>query len=112
MTTKNMSVEKLLEKKQQLEALIQKKQAKAKDDARKRDSRKKIILGGVILAAVRSGEIEHGEIRALLAKYASPRDAALFPEFAGDHVQELQDASQEPASDHATLSPDASTLDT
>jgi len=112
MATKNMSVEKLLEKKQQLEALIEKKQAKAKEDARKRDSRKKIILGGVILAAVRSGEIEHGEIRALLAKYASPRDAALFPEFAGDHISEPQVASQEPASDHAPLSPDASTLDT
>ena len=99
MATKNMSVEKLLEKKQQLEALIQKKQAKAKDDARKRDSRKKIILGGVILAAVRSGEIEHGEIRALLAKYASPRDAALFPEFSGDHAQDSVDPVAEPSLD-------------
>jgi hypothetical protein len=106
MATQNMSVEKLLEKKRQLEALIEKKQAQAKEDARKRDNRKKIILGGVILAAVRSGEIAHGEVRALISKYAA-RYAHMFPEFAGDHAQE----AQEPAPEQAALSLDASTLD-
>jgi hypothetical protein len=42
------------------------------------DARRKIVLGGAIIAAIKSGAIDASAVRQLLAKHASERDRRLF----------------------------------
>lgn len=74
------AIQALLDKRKQLDAQIQAKQARLRTEERKKDTRRKIILGGALLAAAKSGEIEPAEIASLLSKYAQ-KDASLFPDF-------------------------------
>jgi hypothetical protein len=72
-------IDKLDEKIKQLQA--RKKQVKAKETAkqRKEDTRKKILVGGTIMAAVKSGDMQWHTVKELLDKNLTrDNDRALF----------------------------------
>lgn len=72
-------IDKLDEKIKQLQA--RKKQVKAKETAkqRKEDTRKKILVGGTIMAAVKSGDMQWHTVKELLDKNLKrDNDRALF----------------------------------
>jgi hypothetical protein len=71
----------LLQKKAKLESDLARLQKTQKDAARKADSRQKIILGGVLIAAVRDGGIPESLVRRLVQTHASDRDKKVFEDF-------------------------------
>lgn len=52
------------------------------------DARRKIVLGGAIIAAIKSGAIDVSTVQQLLATHASERDRRLF------HGSSLADRSE------------------
>lgn len=72
-------LEKLLERKAQLDNRIKRIQAKEKTQERKRDTRRKILIGGTILALVKRGEWTEAQLVAMLDRGLSQqRDRLLF----------------------------------
>lgn len=71
---------KALEQKQaQIKAQIQALKARDTAKDRKEDTRRKILIGGVVLKMVKSGEMQEANLMRLLDKnLASERDRALF----------------------------------
>lgn len=69
---------KLLQEKEKAEANLKRTQAQLKEAERKADSRKKIVLGGVILAAVQAGGLPAHFVARLVKDHASDRDKTLF----------------------------------
>ncbi len=55
----NSNLEKLLLKQDQLNAQIKDLQSRQKQQKRKADTRVKILLGGALIATIRSGQIRH-----------------------------------------------------
>jgi len=76
-----MDLKSLLQKKAKIENDIARAKRAAKDAARRADSRRKIILGGVLIAAVREGAFSGNAVRGLVSKFASDRDKAAFEDF-------------------------------
>jgi hypothetical protein len=68
----------LLQKKAKIESDIARVKRATKDAARRADSRRKIVLGGVLIAAVREGKISETSVRALIDRFAADRDKAIF----------------------------------
>ncbi len=75
---------KLKQKIAKLQADLARKEAKKKFAVRQLDSRRKIILGGVLIAAVRAGGIPENAVRKLIIGFASDRDKAAFDDFVFD----------------------------
>jgi hypothetical protein len=71
----------LMQRKARLESEIARERSKQKEAARKADSKRKIVLGGVLIAAVRDGGIPEHLVRRLIEAHASVRDKAIFENF-------------------------------
>lgn len=71
-------LEKLLQKKEQLAARIQKQQAIQKEKDRKTDTRQKIVIGGMVKKAMKCGELPETWLRDLIEKHATEKDKKLF----------------------------------
>ncbi|TPM33553.1 hypothetical protein FJ955_02045 [Mesorhizobium sp. B2-2-2] len=72
----------LMQRKAKLESDIARAKRKESDAARKADSRRKIVLGGVLIAAIRDGGIPESLVRRLVETHASDRDKQIFDGFA------------------------------
>ena len=73
------TLDKLREKKAQLEARIQAETAKDKVRQRKIDTRKKIVIGGTVLSMIKRGEMTEERLLNMLDKHCnSITDRALF----------------------------------
>jgi hypothetical protein len=68
----------LLQRKAKLEADLNRLRAKEKQAARRDDTRKKIVLGGIVLAAVEAGDIRADFIAGLVRSHVAERDKKLF----------------------------------
>lgn len=69
----------LKKKEEQIKAKIQRLKAREDSAERKKDTRRKIIIGGAILAAVKSGEWSQEQLLSLLdKKVAAEKDRELF----------------------------------
>jgi hypothetical protein len=69
----------LTERKKQLDIQIQALKAKESQQKRKDDTRKKILIGGVVMKMLKSGEMTDGKLREMLDKHLdSERDRVLF----------------------------------
>lgn len=88
-------MQKLEQKKAKLEGEIARAKKKESEAARKADSRRKIVLGGVVIAAIRDGGIPESLVRRLVATHASDRDKAVFENFV------FETAAAEPAASEA-----------
>lgn len=78
-----MANEKRLEaleaKRKQLDAQIQALKAKEQTQARKDDTRRKVLIGGVVLKMVKTGEMPEARLNQLLDKHLdAERDRKLF----------------------------------
>jgi hypothetical protein len=73
-----MDLTTLLQKKAKLEGEIARARKAEKAAERKADSRRKIILGSVVLAAMREGALSENGIRGLVNRFASDRDKEIF----------------------------------
>lgn len=71
----------LLQQKAKIESNLARLQKAQRDAARRDDTRRKIVLGGVILAAIQKGGIPEDAARKLIAKFASDRDKKVFQNF-------------------------------
>lgn len=65
---------KLLARKEAIESDLKRAQRERKDAERRLDSKRKIVLGGVVLKAVREGLIPEASIRKMIDRLASDRD--------------------------------------
>lgn len=73
------TLDKLREKKAQLEARIQAETAKDKVKQRKLDTRKKIVIGGTVLSMLKNGEMTEERLLKMLDKHCkSIADRTLF----------------------------------
>lgn len=68
----------LAQKRADLESRLARADAALRDARRRDDARRKIVLGGALLAALRDGTVPASTGRALVARYVSERDQALF----------------------------------
>ncbi|WP_199227170.1 hypothetical protein [Aminobacter sp. AP02] len=68
----------LLQRKAKLEADIARLRTKEKDVARRDDTRRKIVLGGMILAAVAAGDVPADFVKRLVRIHVADRDKKLF----------------------------------
>lgn len=68
----------LLQKKAKLESDLARLQTQRKDAARRDDTRRKIVLGGVVLAAVEAGDVETDFFGRLIRDHAAEKDKKLF----------------------------------
>lgn len=73
--------QKLKQRIARLQANLARKEVKKKEAVRQLDSRRKIILGGVLIAAVRAGGISENSVRKLVAEFASDQDRKALGEF-------------------------------
>ncbi len=72
-------LEKMKAQQAQLQARINAEQQKEKDKQRKLDTRKKIVIGGTLLAMVKSGELSQERLDNMLDKnISSERDRNLL----------------------------------
>ena len=72
-------LEKLLQKKKQLEAQIAVVKQREKAEERKKDTRRKILVGSVLMRMVEQGELEHDKLQKMLDRHLSrAQDRALF----------------------------------
>ena len=72
-------LEKMKLQQAQLQARINAEQQKKKSKERKLETRKKIVIGGTLLAMVKSGELSQGRLDKMLDKnIKSERDRALL----------------------------------
>ncbi len=76
---KQNKLEALTAKREQINAQIQALRAKQQSQQRKQETRRKILIGGVVLKMLKTGEMPKERLTALLDKHlASARDRALF----------------------------------
>jgi hypothetical protein len=68
----------LLQRKAKLEADLARLRNREKEAARRDDTRKKIVLGGVVLAAVEAGDIRADFVAGLVRQHVAERDKKLF----------------------------------
>ncbi len=69
----------LTTKREQINAQIQTLRAKEQSQQRKQDTRRKILIGGVVLKMLKTGEMPQERLTEILDKHlASARDRALF----------------------------------
>ncbi|TPL45331.1 conjugal transfer protein TraD [Mesorhizobium sp. B2-4-6] len=68
----------LLQKKAKLDSDLARLRAKEKDAQRRDDTRKKIVLGGVVLAAVEAGDVAANFVAGLVRAHVAERDKKLF----------------------------------
>lgn len=68
----------LLQKKAKLESDLARLQTQRKDAARRDDTRRKIVLGGVVLAAIEAGDVATDFFGRLIRDHAAERDKKLF----------------------------------
>lgn len=68
----------LLQRKAKIEADLNRLRAREKKDARREDTRKKIVLGGVVLAAVEAGDVGTDLVAGLVRLHLADRDKKLF----------------------------------
>jgi hypothetical protein len=68
----------LMQRKAKLEGEIARAKRAEKIAERKADSRRKIILGSVVLAAMREGALSENGIRGLINRFAADRDKPVF----------------------------------
>lgn len=66
----------LLQRKAKLESDLARLQKRAREAERRADSRRKIVLGSVVLKAVREGTLSEFSVREIIDSYASERDKA------------------------------------
>lgn len=72
-------LEKLLQKKKQLESQIAAVKQREKAEERKKDTRRKILVGSVLMRMVEQGELEHDKLQKMLDRHLSrAQDRALF----------------------------------
>lgn len=86
----NKKLQALQERRDQLNAQIQALKAREQSQKRKDDTRRKVVIGGVLLRAVESGEVEHAWLERLLDRHVTdmrtrallelPVDASCPPE--------------------------------
>ena len=95
-----MDLKALMQRKVRLESQIAREKKKESDMRRREDSRRKIVLGSVVLAAVRKGGIQEESVRRLIDRFASDRDKTVFENF------QFEVAGAEPAaSESGTWTP-------
>ena len=68
----------LAQRRANLESRLARADIALREAKRRDDARRKIVLGGALLAALRAGDIPTATGRALVARYVSERDQALF----------------------------------
>lgn len=68
----------LRQKKAKIEADLNRLLAREKETARRDDTRKKIVLGGVVLAAVEAGDVTAEFIAGLVRSHVAERNKKLF----------------------------------
>lgn len=68
----------LLQRKAKLESDLARLRAREKDAARRDDTRRKIVLGGVVLAAVEAGDVPAHFVTRLVRDHVADRDRKLF----------------------------------
>ncbi|WP_292702910.1 hypothetical protein [Mesorhizobium sp.] len=68
----------LLQKKAKLEADLARLRTREKDAHRRDETRRKIVLGGVVLAAVEAGDIRTDFVAGLVRQHVAERDRKLF----------------------------------
>lgn len=69
----------LTKKRDQINAQIQSIKAKEQSQQRKDDTRRKVLIGGIIMKMVKTGEMPKDRLDAMLNKYLDQdRDRALF----------------------------------
>jgi hypothetical protein len=68
----------LMQRKAKLEGEIARARKAERAAERKADSRRKIILGSVVLAAMRQGALSEKGIRGLINRFAADRDKPVF----------------------------------
>lgn len=68
----------LLQKKARVESDLARLRTREKEAARKDDTRRKIVLGGVVLAAVEAGDLETDYFGRLIRRHVAERDKKLF----------------------------------
>jgi hypothetical protein len=102
---REMDLKSLLQKKAKIESDIARAKKQEKDAKRRAETRSKIILGGVLIAAVREGAFSENAVRGLVSKFASDRDKAAFEDFEFESGEAVSAVSETAAAVHA---PDAS----
>lgn len=68
----------LLQRKAKLESDIARNKAAEKMAARRDDTRRKIVLGGVVIAAIEAGDLETDYFGRLIRRHVAERDKKLF----------------------------------
>lgn len=68
----------LLQKKAKVESDLARLRTREKEAARRDDTRRKIVLGGVVLAAVEAGDLETDYFGRLIRRHVAERDKKLF----------------------------------
>jgi hypothetical protein len=68
----------LLQRKAKLESDLARLRAREKDAARRDDTRRKIVLGGVLLAAVEAGDVPDHFVASIVRNHVAERDEKLF----------------------------------
>lgn len=79
MDAKEKKLKALKEKQEQIKAQIQKLKAIEQTQQRKDDTRRKVVIGGVVLKMLKSGQLSQKEVDSWIDKLVtSERDRALF----------------------------------
>lgn len=68
----------LKQRKADLESRLAQTESALRSAKRADDSRRKIVLGGAVLAALRSSEIDGSAVREILSRHVADRDRKLF----------------------------------
>lgn len=68
----------LLQRKAKLESDLARLRTREKEAARRDDTRRKIVLGGVVLAAVEAGDVPDHFVAKLVRTHVAERDKKLF----------------------------------
>ena len=79
MATKEEKIKALEQKQAQIKARIQALKARDTTQNRKGDDRRKILIGGVILKMIKTGEMQESRLNQILEKHlTAARDRAIF----------------------------------
>lgn len=86
----NKKLQALQERRDQLNAQIQALKAREQSQKRKDDTRRKVIIGGVLLRAVESGEVEQSWLDQLLSRHVTDKRAREFMKLPVDVSRPLE----------------------
>jgi hypothetical protein len=89
----------LMQRKAKLESEIARAKKAEKAAERKADSRRKIILGSVVLAAMREGALSENGVRGLVGRFASERDKPVFENWTFETPATASTVPETPSSD-------------